>query len=176
MKKTFILVALFFITGVQSSFALSYFSGYAGVTLGAMHGKISADNAGSASSQSPLVGMITGIESNTLFVKFGIEAFAEKGLFFRADNAFLEYKDPLYYGAKGKLLFNLIFFDPYLTVGFGGEAGNGRGHFVLGGIGVQAKILNFGAFAELNYLETSKNERGKAKRTSLTFGLKYYFF
>ena len=176
MKKTLTLLALFFTSAIQPAFALSLFSGYAGISAGAMHGKVSTDPSGSASSQSPLVGIIGGIESNTLFVRFGIEGFVEKALFFSADNAFIEYKDPFYYGAKGKLLFNLIFFDPYLAVGYGREAGNGGGNFALGGFGVQAKILSFGAFAEVNYLETSKTEGDKAKRWALLVGLKYYFF
>jgi hypothetical protein len=176
MKKIFLLAIMLIATEVKTSFALSLFSGYAGISVGAMYAKVNTDSEESASSQSPLVGIIAGIESNTLFVKFGIEGFAEKALAFSAKDGSTEYKDPFYYGAKGKFLFNLIFFDPYLAVGYGREAGNGGGNFFLGGLGVQAKILHFGAFAELNYLETSKSGDAKAKRLGLLVGLKYYFF
>lgn len=158
---------------IKSSFALSAYMGLAG---GAVNGKVKADVGRGTSKYSPYASLLLGAETNLLFVKFGIEGFLDQAIGLKQKSDFASYNNPLYYGAKGKMMFNLIFFDPYIAVGFGEEkASHFKETFVLGGLGVQAKILYFGAFAEFNYLRTSKSLGVRTERYAVQVGLKYYF-
>lgn len=166
-------LTLLLILSIQSSFA--FFAGYTGIGVGAINTKVKT-NASNLSSYSPSASFILGVESNhLLLIKFGLEGFVDQAILLNAENRIIDYTNPMHYGVKGKLMFNLIFFDTYLALGLGREAGRVKSNFTLGGLGVQAKILNFGAFAEINYLETVKKSNIKTSRLALQVGLKYYF-
>jgi hypothetical protein len=180
MKKNFISILLPFalLCGVATKPANALISGYVGITAGAVNGnetsKVLGQKSSTKNASGGTTGAILGLEANLLLIKFGIEGFVDKSIGFESDG----YKNPLFYGAKGKILFNLILVDPYVTFGYGTEetADKYKNNFSIAGLGVQTKLLSIGAFVELNYLKSlNEYSRTKTNRTALQVGLKYYF-
>jgi hypothetical protein len=183
MKKNFIsiLLPIALLCGMVIKPANALLSGYFGITAGAVNGKATSEYLGEKSStknaSGGTTGAILGLEANLLLIKFGVEGFVDKSMGFQANG----YKNPLFYGAKGKILFNFILVDPYITFGYGTEKNSDdyKNNFGLAGLGVQTKLLNFGAFVELNYLQSLSgysDYKAKTSRTAIQAGLKYYFF
>jgi hypothetical protein len=179
MKKNFIsiLLPIALLCSIATKPAHALISGYFGITSGAVNGKATSNVGDTKNASGGTAGAILGLEANLLLVKFGVEGFADKSMGFESDG----YKNPLFYGAKAKILFNLILVDPYITFGYGTEktSDDYKNDFGLAGVGIQAKLLNFGAFVELNYLKSLKGHdeefNTKTNRTALQVGLKYYF-
>ena len=176
MKKTLVTLGLFLTVSMQS--ANAFVSGYVGLTAGAVNGKISSNTDASESATGSTFGAVTGLELNLIIAKLGVEAFIDKSIAFDAGG----YKNPLFYGGKGKLMFNLIIAEPYIALGLGNEQAKGddgysyNNQFGIIGLGIQAKLFNVGAFIEMNYLESLKAKDSiKTKRTGIQAGLKYYF-
>lgn len=155
------------------SFAI--ISAYIGANIGVVNGK--ADG-GFKNDSGGTVGGNAGVELNLLLTKVGLEAFVDKSIGFESKkDGNLTYKNPLFYGGKAKLMMNFIFVEPYLALGYGQEKVNEyKNDFLLGGLGLQAKLFGIGAFIETNYLKSTKKYEGmKTERFAVQVGLKYYF-
>lgn len=173
MKKIFSFLTLSFLAFSVSANAVIH--SYLGLTVGGVEGSAKGNGFSTSSSTGGTVGGVIGAELNLLIIKFGVEGFVDKSFSFNSGG----YKDPLFYGGKGKVFFNFVLFDPYLALGYGQEKANNSysNGFGIGSLGVQTKLLNIGAFAELNHLRSLKSDSDgrKTNRTSLQVGLKYYF-
>ena len=177
MNKFFISLALALFS-FKSAFAI--ISPYIGVNVGAAQGKALSDNYSYEKVIGKSIGLNAGLEANFLIAKLGLEGFVDKSLSFKstAPGSNFEYKNPLFYGLKAKLIANFFIIEPYLTIGAGQEsAGDYKNPFALGGVGLQTKFLGFGAFIEANYLKSLKSYNNlKSERAAIQVGLKYYFF
>lgn len=176
MKKLLFILCIVLFEGAS---AFAFISGYFGVNAGGVGGKSSGFNS-TKNSLGSTVGVNLGIETNLLLAKVGAEAFLDKSLAFKSksgNNESYEYKNPLFYGIKGKIMVNLILFEPFLSIGYGIEKRTDfKNDFGLIGIGVQARLYQIGAWAELSYLKSLHNKHNtKTDRTSLQVGLKYFF-
>lgn len=186
MRRGFYFVFIGLILSSTSAFA--FVSPYVGINVGVSKNNLKFDipsfnTRESAGNINALIGANAGVELNVLLMKFGIEAFIDKGVSVHNSGTYgVSYQDPLLYGLKGKIIGNLIFVEPYLAVGIGREdASNYKNTIGLVGLGIQAKLLRVGAFLELHYI-TALNKKDytiikgtKSDRIAMQFGLKYFF-
>jgi hypothetical protein len=176
-------------------------SPYVGVNLGAIYGNAQG-NYNQDSSQASgsfktgkktasTAGLALGIEGGET-LKFGAEIFANQGFAFKStENSVqgeIRYQDPLYYGLKGKILFNIGDSEkgiaPYIVAGVGQERAKltrsekttYTNEFWLGGLGIQGKIGVVGVYAEGNYLKSFKEEKNvKTESVLAVVGVRFYF-
>lgn len=205
MIKSLVLALIFLLSYIRAShgFGSLYFGGAAGFenykinVLDSSGGNIRSKSESGLNLQLNL-----GAQFDLFVVLLGIEGFFENSfgdttqtLTYNSVSATVKYRRPYLYGLKGTVSINLPLVKPYLALGFGTERGNLNitlndnnvhsdnyiNQFVMGGLGIQAKIENFGIYGEVNYRVATKERtiteslKLKSSRLMFVIGLKYYF-
>jgi hypothetical protein len=173
---------------------------YLSINGGAIYGNAKAKKDGNEGSfktgkkTASTAGVALGIEGGQA-VRYGVELFYNHSFGFDARDDTVEvdasYKNPMFYGVKGKLYFNVgdseKGFAPYLIGGVGQESAKIRrkendnkstytNQFWVGGVGLQGKIQNFSLFAEGTYQQSLTSKKGINSRAAfLLVGVKFHF-
>jgi hypothetical protein len=172
MKRFAFVVVILFTLAFKPSFAI--FSSYIGLSAAYANLQKNTASNGTTNINDGLLGVNLGVEADLILTKLALEAFVQGGLLASNTN----YENSTFYGVKGKFMSNLIWFDPYIALGFGREHANQgyKNNFILAGFGVQTQFSNYGYYAELNYLTSiSRYQGAKTQRIALELGFRYYF-
>lgn len=173
---------------------------YISLNGGAIYGNADAKKDGDKASfktgkkTASTAGIALGLEGGQS-LRYGVELFYNHSFAFNTKDDTVEvdasYKNPMFYGLKGKLYFNVgdseKGFAPYLIAGVGQESAKVRraendnkstytNQFWVGGLGIQGKIQNFSIFAEGTYQQSLTSKEGINSRSAfLIAGIKFHF-
>lgn len=199
LKLSSLLTASTVATCIAMPLKAQTISPFFGINVGAVNGKAKGSvdtDSGEISLKTgkktaSTIGVTLGVEGGDE-LKYAVEVFANQALAFQTKDktvvSEVRYKDPLYYGLQGRLIFNIgdnqTGVAPYLLAGVGAEHGklentnnkNYDNFLWIAGLGVQGKVKNFSVFGEVKYLNSFKSNNNIKTETILAVaGVKFYF-